>query len=132
MGILKIVEYWSKSSQKDFTVAEGLFGLGHYSHCLFFCHLSLEKLLKAIFVHQQQTQAPYIHDLVILAKKAGIEFTHEQRLQLEVITTFNIEGRYANVKSDFYKQYNRKSTAEAYLQSTKQLRVWLKTYLKKK
>ncbi|MBI4239380.1 HEPN domain-containing protein [Candidatus Uhrbacteria bacterium] len=67
------IRYWKNSSKKDFEVAQGLFSLKHYAHALFFCHLSLEKLLKALYVRNSHEHAPYIHDLVIIARRAKIE-----------------------------------------------------------
>jgi len=42
----KVIDFWIESSEEDFKVATGLFKLKHYPQSLFFCHLSLEKLLK--------------------------------------------------------------------------------------
>ena len=49
----------------------------------------------------------------------------QQTNDLETITSFNIQGRYAEYKSNFYKTFNNKSTAEHYFKITKQLLVWL-------
>lgn len=126
MSYLKIIEYWENESVKDFEVAKGLCALKHYSYCLFFCHLVLEKMLKAFFVAKHREQAPHIHDLVILARKSGIMITTEQKDSLETITMFNIQGRYPDYKSKFYKKYNNKKSAEKYLTLTGELLAWLK------
>jgi HEPN domain-containing protein len=42
------IEYWLKSSRKDWKVAKHLSEKGDYPYALFFGHLSIEKLLKAI------------------------------------------------------------------------------------
>ena len=44
----KVIDFWIESSEEDFKVANGLFKLRHYPQSLFFCHLSLEKLLKEL------------------------------------------------------------------------------------
>lgn len=126
MSYSKIIEYWRNESTKDFEVAKGLYALKHYSYCLFFCHLALEKNLKALFVEKHHEQAPYIHDLVVLARKTDIMITAEQKDSLETITMFNIQGRYPDYKSEFYKKYNNKRSAEKYLTLTRELLVWLK------
>ncbi|MGH7601969.1 MAG: HEPN domain-containing protein, partial [bacterium] len=43
----RVVRSWLESAEKDWDVARNLFKLKHYAYCLFFCHLTLEKLLKA-------------------------------------------------------------------------------------
>ena len=103
-----VLEYWRASSRKDFIVATDLAKLGHYAHALFFCHLALEKLLKALYVARQHEHAPYVHDLVILARKSDIGLSDLQIDSLQTITTFNIQGRYADEKSEFYGKYNKK------------------------
>ncbi|MBI4268353.1 HEPN domain-containing protein [Candidatus Uhrbacteria bacterium] len=125
MSFLKIIEYWQEGSRKDFEVARGLYSLKHYSHCLFFCHLSIEKMMKAIFVARKNEHAPFIHDVVILAGKAGIPLNKSQKDQLETITSFNIQGRYADYKSEFYKKYNNQKTAKRYVGVTKNFLLWL-------
>ncbi len=132
MSIQKVILYWKQSGEKDFEVAQGLFKLKHYSHCLFFCHLSLEKLLKATVVQNTQKHAPHLHDLVVLAKKAGLELSKKQQNELETITSFNIQGRYADVKSQFYKKFNRRDVAKKYLDTTQHFILWLTKQLNQK
>lgn len=38
------IDFWEKSAKKDIKTAEDLFNLKRYDACLFFCHLSLEKI----------------------------------------------------------------------------------------
>lgn len=125
MSYKTVIDYWLTGSKKDLKVAQGLFKLKHYAYCLFFCHLALEKECKALFVSRHNQHAPFIHDLVILAQRCDLVLSKEQIKDLETITTFNIQGRYADYKSKFYKTFNNKKTAEFYLKVTQQLLVWL-------
>ena len=93
LNLKKLIAYWQKGSNNDWMVAQKLFKLGHYNYCLFFCHLALEKQLKALVVAQIKDQAPFTHDLYVLALKAGLVFDLEQRKNLETVTTFNISAR---------------------------------------
>ena len=52
----KIIQYWAATSKQDFETAEILFENKKYSHALFFCHLSIEKILKALIVNPSLTQ----------------------------------------------------------------------------
>ena len=83
---------------------------------LFFAHLAIEKVLKALVVKERGEHAPYTHSLVLLAKRANIEMTEEMLDQLAEYMEFHIEARYPDEKKDFYKKcteaFARKKTAE--------------------
>ncbi|KKS76115.1 hypothetical protein A3J20_00070 [Candidatus Gottesmanbacteria bacterium RIFCSPLOWO2_02_FULL_42_29] len=98
------VEYWINSSKDDLDTAEKLFESKKYHHSLFFVHLALEKILKAIFVSIKKQPSPLIHDLVRLSEKVGIQTRNEITLQLAEISTFNIAARYDDYKLKFYKK----------------------------
>lgn len=129
MNIQKIIDYWLESSKRDFEVAKDLFKNKHYSHCLFFCHLTLEKILKALVVKTTKEPAPYTHDLRQLTKVAKLDLTSEQLNQLDKIFTFNIAGRYNDYKFKFYKKCTKEFT-EKYFLVSKKLYLCLKEQLK--
>lgn len=79
MSYQKVVTYWQEGAERDFKVAQGLAGLGHYAYALFFCHLTLEKMLKAVYVARNQKHAPFTHKLVFLAEESGLTMTEEQK-----------------------------------------------------
>ncbi|NUO82111.1 HEPN domain-containing protein [candidate division KSB1 bacterium] len=125
MDTHRVIRSWRESADKDWEVAQSLFKLKHYAYSLFFCHLVVEKLLKALVVQKTGEQAPTIHDLIKLVKKTGLKPTQAQREQLEVITTFNIKARYDDVKQSFYKQATR-DFAQEHMKITKEICTWLK------
>jgi len=98
------VDYWLKASQEKFDTAQKLFALEKFSDALFFLHLSIEKLLKAIYLKKKNEAAPFIHDLVRLAEGTGLDIDEETKSQLVEISTFNIAGRYDDYKYNFYKK----------------------------
>ncbi|MDA2921737.1 HEPN domain-containing protein [Patescibacteria group bacterium AH-259-L07] len=125
------VEYWRNSAQRNWKTALSLFDLKHYDSCLFFCHLTLEKALKALVVQQINKPAPYIHDLAKLSEIAQLETSEDQTQNLRTITGFNMAARYDDVKLSFYKRCTREYT-QKYLEITRKLYSWLKKqYLKK-
>lgn len=69
------VQYWLTTAENDWQVAKHLFEKGDYSYSLFFCHLTIEKLLKAITVSKFDKTPPLSHRLIFLAEKAEIELT---------------------------------------------------------
>ena len=128
----KTIKYWIEGSSKDFKAANALFEKKLYSQALFFCHLSLEKMLKALFMKRIRKIPPFIHDLRRLAELAGLELSKERQEILDKIFTFNISARYAEEKLEFYKKYNNKKIASKYLNITKDLLKWLKKEFQKK
>lgn len=124
-GLTEQIAYWQRSSAEDFAAARSLYAKKHYPQCLFFCHLAVEKLLKALVVQRTGESAPFMHDLRQLAARAGLKVDADRTRILEEIFTFNIVGRYADAKLSFYRKYNRKVYAERYLTVTKDILVWL-------
>jgi len=128
----KSIKYWIDGSGKDFKATHSLFKNRLYPQSLFFCHLSVEKILKAVVMKRTGKLPPFIHDLRRLAEIAKIELTKDREEILEEIFTFNIAGRYADEKFEFYKKYNNKEYAEKYLKITEELLLWLKKEFQKK
>lgn len=124
MDAEKIIEYWKYHASYDIETAESLFKSGKYPYCLFFSHLALEKILKALVVQTAGQHAPYTHDLVRLAKLTKIALAEKQLDQLAVINEFNIEARYPEWQKEFYKKATKKY-AEKHLKVSKNLYSWL-------
>jgi len=56
--------YWLESAKEDWKVARHLFEKGDYSYALFFGHLTIEKILKAIYAGRTGETPPFTHRLV--------------------------------------------------------------------
>lgn len=73
------------------------------------------KGLKAIHVARRGEHAPPIHNLVRLARGAGIQFDDQQTQALVTITAFHLESRYPDVKRSFRQrctpEYTRQQMA---------------------
>ena len=58
------VKYWKESADESWESALYLAKGKHFSLCLFALHLTLEKLLKALWIKESVTDTPpYTHDL---------------------------------------------------------------------
>lgn len=101
-----------------------------YPYCLFLCHLSVEKILKALIVEQTKKHAPYTHNLVDIAKNTKIEFSEDQKILLADLTEFNLEARYPEWEKKFYEKATKGYT-EIYFNQAVNFQKWLKKYLKK-
>ena len=126
----EIVTYWKSSSLGDFELAHSLYESKRYVYCLFFIHLSIEKLLKGLIADKTTSPVPYEHNLVRLSGAAGIAFSEEQLDLLTDMTAFNIKARYDDYKNQFAKVATREYT-EKYLLQADQFILWLKTHFRK-
>lgn len=120
------VNYWRTSAERDFETVEILFKSKKYDHCLFFCHLVIEKLLKGLVYKKINDTPPFIHDLYKLAKIAEIPISKNMDKDLQEITTWNIRARYENIKFQFYKKAT-KEFAALWLHKVKEIIKWLKS-----
>ena len=62
-------EYRKSSALSDIETAEILIEKGKLKEGLFFCHLTIEKIIKAHYIKEQKALAPKTHDLLYLQKK---------------------------------------------------------------
>lgn len=74
--------------------AEILINNGKLLQGLFFCHLAIEKILKALIQKKTLKIPPKSHNLKYLSELASIEITEEQNLIMAVLMKYQMEGRY--------------------------------------
>ena len=116
--------HWKESAEENYSTMQNLLKTSEYSWALFIGHLVIEKLLKALYVKKIQQHAAYSHDLLRLAKNAGIDIPEEYSEWLDEITTFNINARYENYKQSFSKLCTKDFT-ERWSHKIEILRKWL-------
>ncbi|MCK4306353.1 MAG: HEPN domain-containing protein, partial [Candidatus Eisenbacteria sp.] len=90
-------------------------------HGLFFAHLALEKLLKALVCQHTKDLAPRIHNLVRLAESAGLAPNPSQLDLLAEMNQFNIEGRYPGTTLP----PPTSDEAEGFMRRTEEVYQWL-------
>ena len=127
MSSEQLVTHWLETSDRDFDAMLWLFKGKRYTQSLFFGHLTIEKLLKAIYakVHVESPHAPKSHDLLFLARRSNIELDEQTEDHLERVTDFNLATRYEDEKQRFYKKCTEEFTA-LQINIIKELREWLK------
>jgi HEPN domain-containing protein len=125
----KTIDYWLEEAEEALKVADHLFEKKDYSYSLFFGHLAVEKMIKAIYIKKKGEHAPQIHNLLRLAESAQIELTQEQKNSLIRITAFNLESRYPDEKRSFRNKCNEQFTA-AELTQIREIIQWLKLIMR--
>jgi len=112
INIQRNVQYWLKTSEHDYKTMQGLFKIKRYADSLFYGHIVLEKILKAQVVKTTRQEAPRTHNLAVLAKMSGIDFTKADLEFLATVNRFNMRARYPDIKLNFYKLSTAKYTKD--------------------
>jgi len=124
IDIEKIKKHWIETSNDDLEAMNKLYKSRSYNWALFIGHISLEKLLKALFVKLHKKHAPAIHNLYRLAKLCEIEIADEYCDWLDTITSFNINARYDDYKKEFFNLCTHEY-ARTWIARIKELRRWI-------
>ncbi len=125
LDIENIKLYWISEAEEALNVAGHLFEAKDYSYALFFGHLALEKMLKALYVNNRKEHAPPIHNLQRLAKLAGLSLDEDKIEKLILISSFNIEARYPDIKRSFREKCTKEFTINQ-MRIIKEIYKWLK------
>jgi HEPN domain-containing protein len=125
INIAKQIEYWSNTAENDIETAAILITSGKYIEGMFFCHLSIEKIIKAFVVKQTENIPVRSHDLFYLIEIAKIEITEEQTNFMQILMKYQLEGRYP----EFYPKAPSPDKINDYLIKTKNLLLCFKKML---
>ncbi len=128
MNQKQIVDYWQAEADESLAVMTHLFEKKDYSYALFFGHLAVEKIIKALFVQNISRDVPRSHNLLRLAKAAQIEISEKQQHELIRITAFNLEARYPDYKRNFRKKCTLEFS-KIEVKTIKEVFSWLKSML---
>lgn len=121
VDVEKQIGYWRQGALEDWEVAVGLVNDGKSRHGLFFAHLALEKVLKALVCRRTRDIPPRIHNLVRLSELAALKPDNYQADTLADMNQFNLEGRYPETQTP------PPSPAEArtYIARSQEIFTWL-------
>lgn len=88
-----------------------LFDAGRYTHSLFFGHLYIEKICKALWIknHKENTP-PYIHNLLKILQGIETGLSDAQFVFLEQLNEYQLSGRYPNYTETLKKRTTKDLT----------------------
>lgn len=130
MGLNEIIKYWFESANEALETVETLLNNKKYVHAMFFLHLAVEKKLKGYYTYLNKEEAPYGHNLVVLASKiTNAQFSERQLQTLTEISRFNIAARYDDYKKNFDKICDA-NFATSYFNKVKEIFQWLESRMK--
>lgn len=87
-------------------------------------HLSVEKLLKALYIKIHNAHPPFIHNLLRLAELNNLELSNDKKLFFATVTAFNINTRYDDYKKSFKQKCTHEYTS-FWIEQIKEIRVWI-------
>ena len=124
------IKYWTDSAQNDLDASENLMNSKNYDWALFVGHLCIEKLIKAIYVQNNDNQVPpKIHNLSRLLELSLVQSNEDLYFKLLEINKFNIEARYPKYKQEFYKLCTLEYASENH-NKIREVYNWLRQQLK--
>ncbi len=85
---------WNKAAESDIETATILVSCRKFIEGMFFCHLSIEKIIKALIVKKTENIPPRSHDLFYLIEIAKAEITEKQSDFMQILMKYQLEGRY--------------------------------------
>ena len=122
---------WLKLSEEDLEMARSLLqekSRAHYA--AYFCHQTIEKMLKAIISRQDSKIPAPTHNFKILLDQTGLKNLPEDRKKfLFSLMPHYIGTRYPEDITNLYKSYTVKFVTELF-QKTEEMFLWLKEFLK--
>lgn len=125
INVQKQIDYWINGADEDILTADLLIREKRILHGLFFCHLVIEKAIKAHYVKVTSEVAPKSHNLINLSENAGLTYDNDTLMFLGILMKYQLQGRYPDynpVIPDLIKVHE-------YFDKTKNLLLWLKTKL---
>ncbi|MCK4695786.1 MAG: HEPN domain-containing protein [Candidatus Cloacimonetes bacterium] len=121
----KQIDYWISSSENDFDTAQLLIDNNKIISGLFFCHLVIEKALKAHVVKNTKQIPPKSHNLIFLSDKTNLNIIEDDEIFFGILMKYQLQGRYP----DYNPVIPDKSKANEYLIRTREILKWLKEQL---
>jgi len=125
IDIRKQIAYWINGAEDALVTAELLIQEKRILHGLFFCHLVIEKAIKAHIVMKTEQIAPKSHNLMYLSEKAELIFDTEAEIFLGILMKYQLQGRYP----DYNPVLPDLLRVNDYVEKTKTLLIWLKERL---
>ena len=124
-SIGKQIEYWINSAKSDLDTAEILIRESRYVQGLFFCHLVIEKALKAHVTKDTGDIPPKTHNLVYLLDLTSLKFDEDFEDFLGILMKYQLEGRYPDINP----VVPAKEKVLEYLNKTKMMLTWIERKL---
>ena len=127
-----LIEFLIHQADDDFGAAEALLKAGYFAQSLFWGHLVLEKLLKALWIYRNDDENyPHIHNLLRLLKECNIEPIDKQIILFAEMNQFQATGRYGDTLLKLESTVSKETCSSLFFEIEKQI-IWIKGQMGKK
>jgi HEPN domain-containing protein len=116
---------WLEDAEYDLGSAQAMLDSGRLFFVVFMCHLTLEKLLKALVVEREGVEPPRIHNLVALAIRADATIPPEQRQLVNELDNMGVVTRYPDGRRALAKTLTAERASDMY-RRTVEFMAWLR------
>ena len=123
----KITQKWVNFAKRDLRDAEVLFKNKRYFGCIYHCHQSIEKFLKAI-INKKEKKIRKTHDLPLLLKESEVRYPMDILEFIKELDPYYSPIRYPDIPESTSLKL-RYQKARRILKLTKQTIKWLEFHL---
>ena len=116
------VSHWQQRARSELKAARVLFESNDrnlYGEVIFHCHLASELALKAKYIQEHDTAAPFTHSLGKLAEMLDETWSEDDRIDFDQLTDHAVLSRYGDEK--WYGEHATKESAEKWLTKVEKL-----------
>ena len=118
-------EEWFFQSDYDLETAYHMLQSKRNIYCIFMCHLSLEKVLKGLFIKRLNEFPPKLHDLIYFVDRISLSLEDTHLIFLMWLNRMGIITRYPEDLRNMIKLFSQEETSNVYEQ-TKTIQQWIK------
>lgn len=119
------IKYWTEQAEDDWDAANTLYKGNKFSQALFFSHLVIEKICKALWIkHNKDNNPPRTHNLIYIISNTPVQLSDENSELLLNLNRFQLEGRYPDYLTMLHKVCDRVFT-EKMMKEVNNIRLWL-------
>ncbi len=122
-------ELWWRQGHRDHLTAKNCHQAGDYYAAVFFAHQSIEKALKAVTIEKRRELPPRTHNLLELARLAGVPEGHLTLLR--ELTTDYITTRYPDAAGGPIADLYDSEMSERVLSGTEEVLAWAEKQLQR-
>jgi HEPN domain-containing protein len=119
------IDYWVTTAEEDWISVGALLDTKRYLHCLFWAHLTLEKLAKAHWVKAHENDIPpKVHNISWLLEESNIDLGKDRMEFLTEFNDFQLSSRYPDYLSKMHKICTKDFTVSE-MEKVKEVRTCL-------
>jgi HEPN domain-containing protein len=116
---------WIATAEYDLQTAREVLTAGRYIYVVFFCHLAIEKLLKAHVAVETSREPPRTHDLISLVRLSGLRLAQTHLDFIGVINNASTLTRYPADLDTTLRDYSEPIVRD-YLERAEEVCEWLR------